>query len=238
MTADARYRDGRYWEQNPGMHEEDSDYKVGVAGELIASKLEMPGTVIDIGCGSGLTSYLLARKFGALVHGVDISPVSIEHARKTYRHDGLRYTNADVNSEEIRSQIYDLGVMFDVFEHVEDYLGFLRACRPLARNWCFNIPLDMNAVSVALGSYLKHRRNFGHIHYFSPASALATLEDAGYEIIATKTTAAFLHHLRANPSLTGAVASLPRLFAYSLSPDICSRILGGTYFMVLARGST
>ena len=38
--------------------------------------------ILDIACGKGTTSILIAKKFGCKITGIDISPVFIEDAKK------------------------------------------------------------------------------------------------------------------------------------------------------------
>jgi hypothetical protein len=80
----------------------------------------------------------------------------------------------------------------DVFEHIEDYLGFLRTIRSKADYKIFHIPLDLTVVSVLCGEMTKRRMTDGHLHYFSQETAIATLKDCGYEIIDGFLTAWFL----------------------------------------------
>ena len=72
----------------------------------------------------------------------------------------------------------------DVFEHVEDYFGFLRKLREKAEYKIFHIPLDLSVQTVLRSSpIIKGRKSVGHIHYFTKETALETLKDTGYEII-------------------------------------------------------
>ena len=43
---------------------------------------------------------------------------------------------------------YDLILCIDVFEHVEDYIGFLKTLKNKSKYHIFNIPLDMCALKV------------------------------------------------------------------------------------------
>jgi hypothetical protein len=72
----------------------------------------------------------------------------------------------------------------DVFEHVEDYVGFLKRLRVKAEYKIFHIPLDMSVMSVMrMTPILNARDKVGHLHYFCKETALATLNDTGYQII-------------------------------------------------------
>src|SRR5438270_5777602 len=44
---------------------------------------------LDVGCGVGTTAIQMARRFGAAVTAIDISPIMLERARRNIRRDGL-----------------------------------------------------------------------------------------------------------------------------------------------------
>ena len=61
--------------------------------------------------------------------------------------------------------LYDVLFAVDVFEHVEDYLGFIRSLHSLARWNIFHMQLDLNVLSVANPIYLNMtREQVGHLH--------------------------------------------------------------------------
>jgi SAM-dependent methyltransferase len=57
--------------------------------EMLAIQKGM--SVLDVGCGAGFQAYLLAEK-GLRVHGIDITPVLIEHAKKVAKSRKLSAT--------------------------------------------------------------------------------------------------------------------------------------------------
>ena len=77
----------------------------------------------------------------------------------------------------------DVLVMADVFEHVEDYIDFIRSCKDKLDYIVFHIPLDISIESILRGSYIWTRRNFGHLHYFTEKMAISILKDLGLEIL-------------------------------------------------------
>jgi len=54
--------------------------------------------ILEIGCGTGEMSYLLAKKSGAEVLGIDLSRRFIGRARKKYKLKNLRFEIADFNN--------------------------------------------------------------------------------------------------------------------------------------------
>lgn len=70
--------------------------------------------------------------------------------------------------------------MMDVFEHVDDYLGFLKLCKNKTKNTIFHIPLDISAQGILRNKLIAARKSVSHLHYFMKETAIATLIDSGY----------------------------------------------------------
>jgi hypothetical protein len=210
MGARARaadiYDNGEYRRGHETWHAEDSPYKAGlVAGAILRNRLAFDECV-DVGCGAGLVTELLARRFPGqrFVGLLDCAPV------------------------------YDLALCLDVFEHVEDYFGFLRKLRARARTVIFNIPLDMNVLKVLSG--MPHaREKVGHLHYFSRYTALKTLEECGYRIVEEKLAVPYFSTM---PRSARQWAILPvRMLGLLCGRDLASRVLGGASLLVTASGA-
>ena len=126
---------------------------------------------------------------------------------------------------------FDLLLVLDVVEHVEDYFSLLRAIKPQGDYKILHIPLDLSVESVLRGHPILQRRDqYGHIHYFTKDLALRTLEDMGYRV---------LDHLytRERRAMTARGRCLKglRTALFRLQPDLAARLIGGFRLMVLAR---
>ncbi len=75
-------------------------------------------TVLEIGCGIGTLTSLLARvvRNGKIV-ATDISDESIAHARKELKHTNIEFITADIIDHSLTRK-FDLIVLADVLEHV------------------------------------------------------------------------------------------------------------------------
>ncbi len=197
MSAEAtfteRYTGGTYLEHAPDWHAGDSAWKAGKVFEMIERNQLRPSSVCDVGCGAGeilalLRPRLMAQQAlapeapGLRLVGYDISAHAIALAKKKEA-DNLSFRQGDFSREA--SDPCDLVLVLDVFEHVPDYLSFLTQLRARGRRFIFHIPLDLHAQSVLRGSrhMLEMRREFGHLHYFTIETALATLADTGYRVL-------------------------------------------------------
>lgn len=226
------YEDGTYLDRNPTWHAEDAAWKAGHVLAILRRNGVAPASVCEVGCGSGELLLRLADGLGDGVSltGWDVSPQAIELCRPKER-PGLRFVHGDLVSQASESS--DLLLAIDVFEHVEDYLGFLRALRGRADHKVFHIPLDLSAQSVLRPASLARARAItGHLHYFTRGTALATLETAGYTVVDS-------FYTRSGIDLPGGAGGgpllLPRRLLAAVNEDFAARALGGFSLMVLAR---
>ncbi len=225
------YSDGTYLRNNPDWHADDSAWKANHIATMLERHAIAPRTVCEIGCGAGEILRELSRRLApeARLTGYEISPTA--HAISSRKaNERLRFRLANLLESDER---YDLAMAIDVFEHVEDYFGFLRALRPKANYKIFHIPLELSAQEVMRSRLIEQRRKVGHIHHFSKETALATLEDCGYEVIGHFYTSG-----RTELGGMGWKSRLlkgPRAALFRMFPDATVRLLGGYSLLVLAR---
>lgn len=228
---DSMYTSGEYLRNNPTFHVEDAPWKARHILQMIEKHRLQPGRVGEVGCGAGAILKELQARLPAetVFEGSDVSPDGIELARQ-HENGRLRFVRQDIAA--IPDGAYDLVLCIDVFEHVEDYLGFLRTLRGKGTYKIFHIPLDMTALSVARNSQTFLRQAVGHLHYFSPDTALLTLRDAGYEIIDWRFTPARIDQ---TPTRAARLLRLPRRAVFAINQPLAVRVLGGYSLLALAR---
>lgn len=230
------YSDGEYLQKNPTWHMEDSDWKAKYILQILGDSGLAPKRIAEVGCGAGGILRALHDQLPSDVqfHGYDISPQAVELARSESNHERLDFRLKNILEEE---ETFDVILCIDVFEHVEDYYSFLRTLKTKAGYIVFHIPLDMSTVGVLRGHVMQSRKAVGHIHYFSPETAIATLEDTGYDII----DSFFINSgdkTKKKHSLKGLILDLARKATHAISPMASIRHLGGSSLMVLAKTST
>ncbi len=225
------YKDGRYAANNPGCGEENAVWKAGQVLRIMEKNSVKPQTVCEIGCGSGGILEYMQSVMPAEVQFTGVEPMPEAFAvcsAKTRE----RLTFRQCSAAEM-PETFDLVLLLDVFEHVEDYMGFLRSLRGLGRQFIFHIPLDMTAQMVLRDEpIMRVRKQVGHLHYFSKNTALATLRDTGFEVqdwLYSDTRGSSCVNFRTR------LLSLPRRILKKLCPDFAVRLLGGNPMTVLAR---
>lgn len=226
------YESDLYVQNNPTWHEEDAPWKAAHIAGILRKNNVPTGTLCEIGCGTGDVLLNLAKEFPeSRLSGFEISPAAFNRA-KSKETDRTTFQLADATAEPGLS--FDVVMAIDVFEHVEDYLSFLKKIREIGTYKVFHIPLDLSVQSVLRSRpIIKLRENVGHIHYFYKETALAALSDCGYEIIDHHYTASRLE--LPNQALSSKLMQLPRRMAYAVNRDFAVRVLGGYSLMVLAR---
>lgn len=233
MERDAIYSNGAYLRNNPTWHEEDSPWKAAQIVRMLQKNGVVPSSVCEVGCGAGGILQAMAAHYGEQVRfaGFEISPQAYELC-KAKSGPNIRFFLKDLCDEP--EGAFDVVLAIDVFEHVEDYLGFLRRLKGRGTYTLFHIPLDLSVQSVLRGSpILDARASVGHLHYFTKETALATLKDTGYAIVDHCYTKSSLE-LDSVAAETKLVR-LPRRLLFALSPDWAARVIGGFSLLVLAR---
>jgi len=91
---------------------------------LFASGYASGKTVLDVACGSGYGSGLLAET-AAQVIGTDIAREAVDYARRHYDSRQTAFLRADCLSLPFREASFDLVVAFEIIEHIRDAPGFL-----------------------------------------------------------------------------------------------------------------
>jgi Methyltransferase domain len=224
------YQDGTYLAKNPTWHEEDSLWKAHQVLKMLTKHNIHPKTICEVGCGAGGILSEVARNVeGTSAVGYEISPQAFTMCRKKAT-DSLEFRLVDVLAT---GDSYDLVMAIDVFEHVEDYIGFLRKLRTHGKFKIFHIPLDVSVQTIMRGSPISNLRNHvGHLHHFTKETALATLDVAGYVILDWFYTYGMLEG--PTRSRLAKLATLPRKIALALHRDLAVRFLGGCSLMVLS----
>jgi len=233
MSATSIYEDGTYLDNNPTWHEEDSSWKAAQIGMLLQRNGIAPFSVCEVGCGAGEILNCLSKSYGdeVEVSGYEISPQAFDICRKKEKQH-LQFFLGDLLEQDL--QPFDVVMAIDVFEHVDDYRGFLRKLRGTGEYKVFHIPLDLSVQAVLRKSPIVHlRETVGHIHNFTKETALGTLKDTGYEVVDCCYTCGVLE--LPNRGWKANLLKIPRKVLFSMNEDLTARVLGGFSLLVLAK---
>ena len=231
-TRDAKeiYLDETYLTNNPTWHVEDSPWKALQIIKMLSRHKIDAATVCEVGCGAGeILKQLSASYPKTLFSGYELSPQAFKLC-KTRESEKVRYFMS--NLLETNSH-FDVLLCVDVFEHVEDYIGFLKQLKTKATFHIFHIPLDITVSSVLRNTMIASRNSVGHLHYFTTETAIATIKDSGYEIVDYFFTPSFDDL----PSKTwrAKLVKMLRKLLYAISPKTMVKLLGGCSLLVLTK---
>lgn len=139
--------------------------------EWAASLLEPGEIVLDIGCGVGYGSSILASK-AAGVTGLDKDPAAIRYAERHYKPINVSYKQRDFNTWPAAFGGFSTAVCFEVLEHIEDPITLLS-------------DLNANRLIASVPNELVfpwfEGLAFHHRHY-TPEQFEAMLNAAGWEV--------------------------------------------------------
>ena len=225
------YKDGSYLKKNPTWHVEESPFKAKYILQLLKRNSLCVHSVCEAGCGAGEVLHLLQLELPPDTEytGFDISPQAHELSQ-SHENGHLHFKLSDITKES--ESFFDLMLVLDVIEHLEDYFCFLRAIRSRAHYKIFHFTLDLSAQAVIRkNGLLKRRQDHAHLHYFTKETALETLSDTGYAVHD------YCYTARSNeigPHLIQKLFRFPRKVLFAIHHDFAARSLGGYSLMVLA----
>ncbi|MFG0329397.1 MAG: class I SAM-dependent methyltransferase [Phycisphaerales bacterium] len=156
----------------PALHwtsyRENSDYRAR-ADHLaaIVKRLTPAGVALDLGCGDGLFTHLVAQT-GIIAAGVDVEPDAIEQARRCvaqagpYPSESPRFVQSDGGPLPFPDESFNTIFMFDVIEHLPNPIGVLKDASRVLR------PGGHLLVTTPEAQYGRWNDPFYHVTEFSP----------------------------------------------------------------------
>jgi len=234
MKIGEMYTDGKYLKHNPTWDVDDAAWKADLIFALIQKHELNPVSLCEVGCGSGEILKQLQQKMDekCTFTGYEISPQAMELANQR-SNERLIFRLRDICEESDVS--YDLILLIDLIEHLEDYFEFLRILKGKSRYKILHIPLEMFVLAVLYPHFHQgQREKVGHLHYFSKDMALQILRDQGYEIIDFMYTKGYSlpHH---QSCMKDKILGIPRTLLYPVIPDLTIRLFGGYSLLVLVK---
>lgn len=235
-----RYTSGEYCARCPSWHQDDSSWKVDQLMQTVPAGFwqgmaTAPVRVVDIGCGAGGVLGHLGRTLAASAItidglGIEIADDALALARQAWPE--LAFQRRAVHELEDR---YDVGLLMDIVEHVENPWQLIRDAMSRCRFMIFHIPLDDSFLTEVANLYAYKARSMGHIHFHTRRKALWLLESSGLEVLSQRLTPAFSVQSSRGLSAKHRMMSYPRKILAAISPATCARCLGGMSLMVVTR---
>lgn len=147
--------------------------------ELAARHVPEGARVLDVACGVGYGSWILAQQTAAAsIHGIDIHEGAIAYAQEFYHHERIAFARGDALADPWPEDHYDVAVSFETIEHLAEAPAFLgrlrRTLKPDGRLICSTpneekLPFDPKRFTY-------------HVRHYTPVELEALLTNAGFEI--------------------------------------------------------
>jgi predicted TPR repeat methyltransferase len=224
------YNDETYLKNNPNWHEEGAEFKTGKIISLLERNPIVLKTICEVGCGSGEILVQLEKKLAKDIQftGLDISKDAIGIAKKKET-EKIKFELKDVATE---TRTFDLILIIDVIEHIDNYFRFLDTIAPKSNYTLFHIPLDISVWTLYREKMLiESKERVGHIHNFTEDFILSILDDHGFELIEKIYTEPVFE----TSSFKQKIANGIRKFLFMINKKFCTKFMGGYSIMVLCR---
>jgi SAM-dependent methyltransferase len=147
------------------------DVLVALCGRLLRNDARLA----EIGCGSGMVLSQFEDRLGLAVDGFDLNAEALE--RNTSRTGRLACYDVHERNDELRDR-YDLVLLLDVIEHVQEDVRFLEDSAFLAKpggHLVVNVPASPRL-------YSRYDVTAGHLRRYTPRALLEVGQKAGLEV--------------------------------------------------------
>ena len=177
------YTSGEYINLNPTLHDEDSFFKfsniIKVINKTSLFEDKKKYKILDIGGGNGkvgklFCDYLIQNNIDFEFYAADLSLEMLQIQKQNNKYINTTFCG----SIELISNFYDIILMIDVIEHIEDYRNFSHELNSKSENIIFNIPIEKNVFDKLRNMYLKdtyykeQNRTLGHVNFYSFSDCL------------------------------------------------------------------
>lgn len=89
--------------------------------------------VVDVACGNGYGTYLLANSGARFVYGIDNNKKAIELAKKNYQQKNINFILGNAQKISLKSNLADVVVSFETIEHLKYPKKFLKETKRILK---------------------------------------------------------------------------------------------------------
>ena len=118
-----------FYDEGRSLSEQNTTLWLNMIAEL--SGLSKGARVLDLGCGTGRFSLLLANRLGYDVTGADLSAEMLSKAKQKDSNGDVNWMLTDASSLTLPGGSFDVAFLSHLLHHVDDPLAVLRECHRL-----------------------------------------------------------------------------------------------------------
>jgi len=150
--------------------------------DFLIENVKPSDKILDVGCGYGFNSNKLAEK-AKFVLGVDLRPDAISTCKKRFKRDNLKFVCKDISFFDINDK-FDVIVLSNVLEHIEERIIFLKQCGKIANKIIITVPAYDRDWKVPYKEMLniEWRKNLDHKLEYTDDILTEELTQANFKI--------------------------------------------------------
>jgi len=174
MDAKEMYLTGDYAKKNPTWHLEDGEFKaqeiLPYIIELVKSKKNCNNfKIAEVGAGTGVVLNSISSLLGSSDFVNDVTFTGFEISGFAVNIGKDKFPRLDLRHEDFleTKDHFDLILLIDVLEHLENPDMLLRAAFKSAKYVIVRQPLDNTITAFLKNNYSEYRKTIGHISHFN-----------------------------------------------------------------------
>lgn len=194
--------------------------------DLILKLIKPNSNILDIGCSKGYLACQLKKK-GCIITGIDNNKEDLLSAKKECNKTIL----LDISREKITGK-YDIIILGDILEHLQDPLTLLKSLKKNLKEKGYiliSVPNGVNIyarIKILFGNFDYEEKGIfdkTHLRFFTLKSIKKLIKDSGYSITEIKYSPIPIYLIDSLPkiiltpiyySFIALTKLMPRLFAY------------------------
>ncbi len=138
--------------------------------------------VLDIACGIGWGSYLIAKSGALKCVGADISEIAIQTANDNFKSNNLEFVLSEENKIPIENDTFDVIISFETFEHLTNVDVFCEEIKRVSKNNSICLLSTPNKFLFNKNEFDKPQNPF-HFREYSRDEVILILQKYGFELI-------------------------------------------------------
>ncbi len=140
--------------------------------------------VVDLGCGDGYLSYLMA-KAGHVVTSVDLSSNRLKKFEEAASEYHIQQVQADIKNTGLPADFFDAVVCSEVLEHIEGYEDVLKEAHRILKpggSFIVTVPYNEQLKIIICPHCHKPFYRDGHVNSFNKKNLAESIRNAGFEV--------------------------------------------------------